>query len=149
MQIATPCVDFHDILFRFETLEKAHGGVAALAEMSDEDRHVLSHYFSSLAIRLDKVCFQYSAGFLPDSYLASIRAGAVRFGPIWQELETLRPAELQAFMDRGRSRGPARHFPAAPLACGSRWRVSCPTRGGCDECPRGVPMRIRPVLFAA
>jgi hypothetical protein len=68
--------------------------------MSDEDRHVLSHYFSSLAIRLDNVCFQYSAGFLPDSYLGSIRAGAVRFGPIWQELETLRPAELQAFMDR-------------------------------------------------
>jgi len=100
IQIATSCGNFHDILFRFETLEKERGGVVALAAMSDEDRHVLSHYYSSLAIRMDNVCFQYEAGFLPESYLASIRNGILRFGPIWQELETPRPAELQAFMDR-------------------------------------------------
>jgi hypothetical protein len=94
LQIALNCPTYHEIHFRFLTLQAAEGVDAALASLSEQERFLVSRYYDSLMVRMDNVCFQHKQGFIPDSYFASIKDGIRMFAPVWRRLGLSVPPDL-------------------------------------------------------
>ena len=64
--------------------------LAAMAELSVEDRLRLAAYFQWQHLQLDNQLYQNEHGFLPDDYVNIMTKPAMaRFTPVWEELDLL------------------------------------------------------------
>ena len=86
LQIALSSGHFVEADLKFQELLEKQGVANAVAELTQEERYLLSNWHSSLMVRFDNVAFQYQQGLIPDAYYESIKRGIRKFMPIWREL---------------------------------------------------------------
>jgi hypothetical protein len=86
LQIALSSSQFVEADLKFQELLEKQGVASAVAQLTQEERYLLSNWHSSLMIRFDNVAFQYQQGLIPDAYYETTKRGLQRFMPIWREL---------------------------------------------------------------
>ena len=86
LQVALNSPTFHKTLFKFQSSLESNGVKVAVAELSDEEKFLVSQYYQDLMVRMDNLHFQYQQGFIPEEYFETGKRGLRIFAPIWKAL---------------------------------------------------------------